>query len=213
VTREPAVYRGNPFQIEVGIVYGFGKPDEQIDLVRLANRVPLLYQSGACAVTEAVKDVDWKRYHMQQPGNNLPVGPMMLVVHMNSVWVPFVSESKEAIAPYPDIVKEMKLAIQDAGRKLSLYLSGKRRAGEQKRRLQIFERYAGEVAHSLFLLTNRNEKDISKKLKELIETRAKIRDEEFENMEEIDNNVAEAENKVKETQKQKTKSNGIEEEG
>jgi DNA topoisomerase-6 subunit B len=176
VTREPSVYSGNPFQIEVGIVYGIGKPDAQIEIFRLANRVPLMYQVGACAVTEAVKDVDWKRYGMQQTGSNVPSGPAIVLVHMASVWVPFISESKEAIAPYPEIVKEMKLAIQDAGRKLSLYLSGKRRVGEQKRRLQIFERYANEVAHAIALLTEKDHKEIDKKLKALIEKRSKIKD-------------------------------------
>lgn len=178
ITRDPAVYRGHPFQIEVGIVYGVGKQDRQAAIFRFANRVPLLYQAGACATTEAVRDVDWKRYGMQQPGNNLPVAPAIILIHMSSVWVPFVSESKEAIAPYPEIVKEMKLAIQDAGRKLSSYLSGKRRAGEQKRRLQIFERYAGEVADALSTLTEVKKKNIEKKLINLIEERIKIREEE-----------------------------------
>jgi DNA topoisomerase-6 subunit B len=192
ITRDPEVYRGNPFQIEVGIVYGMKeefkdrkgetnipKNDEQIEVIRFANRVPLLYQAGACAVTEAVKDVDWKRYSVQQSGSNMPTGPMILVVHMSSVWVPFISESKEAIAPYPEIVKEMKLAVQDSARKLSLYLSGKRRAGEQKRRLQIFDRYSREVADSLATLTEKDRKEIEKKLAELI--KSKIKSNEIQN--------------------------------
>ncbi|MEM7819565.1 MAG: DNA topoisomerase VI subunit B [Candidatus Aenigmatarchaeota archaeon] len=210
VTREPSVYRGNPFQIEVGIVYGVGKQDSQIEVFRFANRVPLMYQAGACAITEAVKDIDWKRYGLQQSGNNIPIGPMILVVHMASVWVPFISESKEAIAPYPEIVKEMKLALQDAGRKLLLYLSGKRRAGEQKRRLQIFERYAGEVAQSLSILTGRDKKDIEKKLKELIEIKAKIKDSEEEIITKDENSV-EVKNKKTENKKFETKKENKEE--
>ncbi|MBI2579471.1 MAG: DNA topoisomerase VI subunit B [Candidatus Aenigmarchaeota archaeon] len=179
LTRSPEVYRGNPFQIEVGIIYGGNmKTDEPIEIIRLANRVPLLYQAGACATTEAAKDTDWKRYGLQQSGSNLPSGPMILVIHMCSAWVPFISESKEAIAPYPDIVKEMKLAMQDAGRNLSRYLSGKRRAGEAKRRIQIFERYSGEVASSIALLTKKPEKEIEKKLKSMISQRTHIKDDE-----------------------------------
>lgn len=182
VTREPDVYRGMPFQIECGIIYGGDLPaDEQAELVRFANRVPLLYQAGACATTEAVKDVDWKRYGLQQPKNSLPSGPVIIVMHMCSVWVPFVSESKEAIAPYPEITKEIKLAMQDAARNLSRFLSGRRRAGSEKRRIQIFERYAGEVASSLALLTNKAEKDIEKRLRELIANRSKLK--EFEKTE------------------------------
>jgi DNA topoisomerase-6 subunit B len=191
VTREPSVYRGHPFQIEIGIVYGIEKQDNQVDVLRFANRVPLMYQAGACAITEAVKDIDWKRYGLQQSGNNLPLGPVTIIVHMCSVWVPFISESKEAIAPYPEIVKEMKLALQDCGRKLSLYLSGKRRAGEQKRRLQIFERYADEVANSLSTLADKDKKDIEKRLKELIDERIKIKEAEKE----IENKIEKNESK------------------
>ncbi|MBI4896070.1 MAG: DNA topoisomerase VI subunit B [Candidatus Aenigmarchaeota archaeon] len=173
VEREPTVYRGNPFKIEVGIVYGVGNADDTMTVLRFANRVPLLYQAGACGATEAVKATDWKRYGLSQSGENTPSGPVILVVHMASVWVPFISESKEAIAPYPDIVKEMKLALQDAGRELSRYLSGKRKAGEQTRRLQIFERYSGEVAEAIAILVNEKIDGIKKNLDILIKERMK----------------------------------------
>ncbi len=124
LTRPPEVYRGWPFQIEVGIAYGGSVTGAQ--LMRFANRVPLLYQSGDCAITKAASQVDWKRYGM--PGDKLPDAPIIIFVHMASVWVPFTSESKEAIANYPVIVKEIKLALQDCARKLSVYLSGVRKA-------------------------------------------------------------------------------------
>ncbi|MFH0949227.1 MAG: DNA topoisomerase VI subunit B [Candidatus Aenigmatarchaeota archaeon] len=204
VTREPSVYRGMPFQIEVGIVYGVKpvegqkvlttfKADEPVDVMRFANRVPLIYQAGACAITEAVKDVDWKRYGLHQSGSNIPVGPAIIAVHMCSVWVPFVSESKEAIAPYPDIVKEVKLCLQDAGRRLSSFLSGKRRAGDAKRRVQIFERYAPEVADSLAILSNADKKVVEKQLKDLVASRVHIKDEEGEETKEIDETKKEEE--------------------
>ncbi len=173
-TREPSVYRGNPFQIEIGLVYGNLPQDQQIEVVRLANRVPLLYQAGACATVEAAKDVDWKRYGMQQSTNNLPFGPLILIIHMCSTWVPFVSESKEAIAPYPDIVKEIKLGIQETSRELSRYISGKRRAGAEKRRLLIFERYASSVAEAVAKLTDGDEKKIENMLTGLITNRSKL---------------------------------------
>jgi len=182
VSREPEVYRGFPFMIEVGIVYGQkndeGKKENAVDLVRFANRVPLIYQQGACATVEAVKETDWKRYGLQQSGENIPSGPAKIIIHMCSVWVPFVSESKEAIAPYPDIVKEMKLALQDAGRQLSRYLSGKRKTGEQKRRLLIFERYSEAVAEALAKLTDKDKKDIEKNLKIMVKERVNMPDDE-----------------------------------
>ncbi len=184
ITRDPEVYRGFPFLIEVGIVYGVNgskKKDEEkdstIEVIRFANKVPLLYQQSACALTDSIKGVDWRRYNLSQSGNNLPSGPMKLVVHICSVWVPFVSESKEAVAGYPEIIKETKLAIQDAGRKLSSYLSGKRHAGEQKRRMQMFDRYSGEVSQALSILTEGKEKDIHKSLTDLVKSRIHIKEE------------------------------------
>ncbi len=170
IKRDPDVYRGFPFLVEVGIVYGGPdmKQDNAAELIRFANRVPLLYQQGACAITESVKEVDWKRYGLSQSNGSMPTGPVRLVVHVCSVWVPFVSESKEAVAPYPEIIKEVKLAVQDAGRQMYKYLSGKRRLGEAKRRLQIFERYSVEVAHALSILTGKNEKELERQLKELV---------------------------------------------
>ena len=175
-TRDPEVYRGFPFAIEVGIVYGGELPNETVQVQRFANRVPLLYQAGACATMEAVKDTDWKRYGVQQSSGALPVGPMILLIHMCGVWVPFASEAKEAIAPYPEIVKEIKLAIQDAGRELSRFLSGKRRRGEAHRRLLIFERYSTEVAEALSKLTKCAKGELEKTLKSMIAEKVQFSD-------------------------------------
>ncbi|MFT4326620.1 MAG: DNA topoisomerase VI subunit B, partial [Candidatus Woesearchaeota archaeon] len=125
-TRPPAVYRGNPFIVEAAIAYGGNQAgDGPINLMRFANRVPLLYQQGACAVNKAVCGTSWKNYSLQQSRGNLPIGPCTIAIHIASVWVPFTSESKEAIAHYPEILKEMKLAIQEVGRKLGSYLGKK----------------------------------------------------------------------------------------
>src|SRR3990167_1403700 len=134
-SRSPSVYRGMPFTIEIGISYsGEIEKDSQIRLIRLANRVPLLYQQGACAITEAVSEINWRPYSLQQSGNNLPVGPVVILVHIASVWVPFTSEAKDAVAHYPEIIKEIKLAVQDCGRELGRYLNRKHKSEESARK-------------------------------------------------------------------------------
>jgi DNA topoisomerase-6 subunit B len=154
VTREPKVYRGNPFQVEVGLAYGGNRPmDRTIDLYRMANRVPLLFQRGACGVTEAVTSTPWRNYEVQQSKGALPVAPMVLLVHIASVWVPFTSESKEAIAHYPEIIGEIRLALQECGRKLAAYLRKKKRAGYEAHRRNMFELYIEEIATALSHLT------------------------------------------------------------
>jgi DNA topoisomerase VI subunit B len=156
VTRPPKVYRGNPFQIEVGLAYGGSWPaDKTIELFRFANRVPLLFQRGACGITEGIVRTDWRNYLLSQPKGSLPVGPMALLVHIASVWVPFTSESKEAVAHYPDIMKEIQLAAQECGRKLAAFIRKRKALDYQAQRRSIFELYIEEVAAAIGKITGR----------------------------------------------------------
>jgi DNA topoisomerase VI subunit B len=219
-TRPPAVYRGNPFQIEVGLAYGgqaamqyvtkdllrelieesdartirqflihtfnglgndaadrimkeadLGtrqspsslKPKEverllsamkgvnisegqTMEVLRYANRVPLQFSPASCAVTQAVIATNWRSYQLSQSRGSLPKGPVTVMAHVASVWVPFTSESKEAIASYPEIQKELRLALQAVGRKLGMYLRRRLKVTQQGDRRQKFLRYLGEVA-------------------------------------------------------------------
>ncbi|MCA9292099.1 MAG: DNA topoisomerase VI subunit B [Phycisphaerales bacterium] len=146
-TRPPAVYRGNPFQIEVAIAYGGAlSGDDTARILRFANRVPLLYQQSACCSFKAAVETAWRNYNLSQPRNGAPAGPLVIMVHMASVWVPFTSESKEAIADYDEIRKEMKLAMQECGRKLGTYLRRRKKMRRESERRSVFERYIGEIS-------------------------------------------------------------------
>ncbi len=160
VTRPPAVYRGNPFQVEVALAHGGDLPaDELIEVFRFANRVPLQYQASACAVTKAVLSVDWRSYGMQMSKGALPAGPMVLMLHIASVWVPFTSESKEAIAHYPEIIKELRLALMEVGRRLGLHIRrGKREAAEAKKRGYI-DKFIPHIGIALKEILNLKEKE------------------------------------------------------
>jgi DNA topoisomerase-6 subunit B len=170
VSRPPAVYRGNPFVIEAGLAYGRGpeqaKADQQKQavplaegedqdgehelarVIRYANRVPLLYQQSACAIFKSVLDTTWRNYGVTQSRGALPAGPMVIFVHMASVWVPFTSESKEAIAEYDEIHKEITLALRECGRRLGAFLRRRERAYSEQSRRDIFELYIEEVVAS-----------------------------------------------------------------
>jgi len=121
-TRPSSVYSGHPFVVEAAIGYGGRLPPEgNAMILRFANRVPLMYQQGACAITECIANVNWKAYTISQQG--LPMGPVLILVHVASTNVPFTSESKDAIASIPEIEKEIVLALQDLGRELKTFLS------------------------------------------------------------------------------------------
>jgi DNA topoisomerase-6 subunit B len=181
VTRSPRVYRGNPFQVEVGLAYGGSwPPDKTIELFRFANRVPLLFQRGACGITEAIVRTDWRNYLLSQPKGSLPVGPMALLVHIASVWVPFTSESKEAVAHYPEILKEIQLAAQECGRKLASFIRKRKAADYQAQRRSIFELYIEEVAAAIGKITGRKPGPIKREFLQVAHkvTAAEIKEEE-----------------------------------
>lgn len=166
ITRPPSVYRGNPFVIECAVAFGNGLPqDEPVQVFRYANRVPLQYEQSACAVTKSIIDTTWRNYGLQQSRGALPLGPMVIMVHLASVWVPFTSESKEAIASYPEIIKEIKLALQECGRKLGIYIRKNIKAKEQREKANLLEKYIPEVASSLHNLTGESKNAIEDKLK------------------------------------------------
>ena len=178
VTRRPSVYRGNPFLVEVGLAYG-GEMlmDQPVTLYRYANRVPLQYQQGGCAITKAVIGTDWRGYQFQQPRGAMPVGPALLMVHIASVWVPFNSESKEAIAHYPEIIKEIRLALQECGRRVATHIRKQRRAADEAKKRAYIERYIPQLAiglEEILGLSERQTNQVTKKLEGVLERSRKL---------------------------------------
>ncbi|MFN7021379.1 MAG: DNA topoisomerase VI subunit B [Phycisphaerales bacterium] len=171
-SREAAVYRGRPFLIEAAIAFGGDLPTEDVSrVIRFANRVPLLFQQSACSSFKAVAETNWRNYDLQQPRGSVPVGPIVIMIHMASVWVPFTSESKEAIADYDEIRKEMKLALMECGRKLGAYLRKRLRMKREAERRDIFERYIGEIAKAVSAINGTD----AQRLYEALQTQARKR--------------------------------------
>ncbi|MBS0196034.1 MAG: DNA topoisomerase VI subunit B [Planctomycetes bacterium] len=160
-SRDAEVYRGRPFQIEAAIAFGGDLPaDDSARVIRFANRVPLLFQQSACSSFKAVTEMSWRNYNLQQPRSSLPAGPLVIMIHMASVWVPFTSESKEAIADYDEIRKEMKLALMECGRKLGTYLRKRQAMRRQGERRDIFERYIGEITKAIHEINGADQKKL-----------------------------------------------------
>ncbi|MEX0713111.1 MAG: DNA topoisomerase VI subunit B, partial [Pirellulales bacterium] len=240
-TRPPAVYRGNPFAIEVALAYGgastaqkvslealtelLGESDartlrqflvntfsglgpdaaekivkeaglglrvtparlktadvarlhaamrsvsldegQTMTLMRYANRVPLQFQQGACAITQSITGTNWRAYGLSQSRGSMPAGPVTIMVHMASVWVPFTSESKEAVAAYPEIQRELRLALQSVGRKLSMYLRRRLKVRQEGERRTLFMRYLGEVATAVSEINHVDRDALYEQLKEV----------------------------------------------
>jgi DNA topoisomerase VI subunit B len=163
VSRPPRVRGGCPFLVEVGLVYGGGlPPDQPVQLLRFANRVPLLFQQGACAITSAVEEVDWRRYGLdQRGGSGLPVGPCLLLVHVASTKVPFTSEAKEALASDPELDKELVLALQSAARQLKTHLSRRSRREYATEKFTIIQKILPQIAEKASALVDRPVPDLT----------------------------------------------------
>ncbi len=200
VTRKPAVYRGNPFVIEAAIAYG--KPEKtdrdketpgeskvskrsrddedqspQAKLIRFANRVPLQYQQGACVTSKAVTGMNWRGYGLNQPKGSMPVGDLTVVIHMGSVWVPFTSESKEAIASYPEILKEIRLALQECGRKLGSHIRKHTRMKQELKKRSYIQKYIpaiGEALQDILTLNEKQTESVCEDLKDVLERSRKM---------------------------------------
>jgi DNA topoisomerase-6 subunit B len=136
-----------------------------MEIMRFANRVPLLFDAGGCGLTKAVQTIEWKRYGLQEDL------PLTVIVNFTSIHVPYTGAGKQAVVDNEDIIKEIRLALMDAGRKLGTYVSGRRRKAESEARLKELMRYVDPVAEALHGLTDTAITKLKKELKELIEAK------------------------------------------
>ena len=181
-TRRPSVYRGGiPFQVEVAIAYGgkAGRRTEEgrrMEIMRFANKTPLLFDAGACAINQAIKSIDWKRYNVSDPES----APLTVLVNIVSPHVPYTSTGKQAVADDPDIMAEIKLAVMEVARDLKRHLAGIAREREKHKRRNVFARYIPEVSEALSRITGKPKESISKTLEEIMLRRLKLVEEEAE---------------------------------
>jgi DNA topoisomerase-6 subunit B len=160
--RPVAVYSGNPFLVEVGLGYG-GELDREgrVEILRFANRVPLVYQQGACAITHATERIPWKNYSLNQPGGDgIPTGPAVLLVHVASTKIPFTSESKDAIADLPEILCEVELGLKETARKLRRYLSRQSALSVRREKEEIIRKILPRIAQKLSDILGQDKPDI-----------------------------------------------------
>ncbi|UCG69236.1 MAG: DNA topoisomerase VI subunit B [Thermoplasmata archaeon] len=163
VTREPSVYSGNPFQVEVGIVHGGDlTSDGQVKILRFANRVPLLYQQGGCTSTAAIENVDWRRYGLEQRGGKgIPFGPAIILVHVASTKIPFTSEAKEAIADIPEIREEIERALRACARRLQIHIKKKVRKKKTREKFDIVQIILPKIAEKSAKIVGKPEPNLA----------------------------------------------------
>ncbi len=182
LTRKPTVYAGGyPFQVEIAIAYGGGagkKVGDQtsMDIMRFANRVPLLFDTGNCALTKAVQTVDWKRYDIKDPST----APVTVFVNFISVHIPYTGAGKQAIADEEEVLEEIRLALMQTGRKAGIYIAHKRREAENQQKRLMFYKYIPEICRALSTITKANEEGLKKNMEKMVLEKLKIEDQKDE---------------------------------
>ena len=157
-TRDASVHGGDPFIVEAGIAYGGDIEHDQAQVMRFANRVPLVYQRGACATTDVVKSINWRNYGLNQPGGSgIPTDAVVVMVHIASTNVPFTSESKDAVANIPEIESEIELAIREAARDLKSYLNKRRSMQKRRKKENKLATILPEMAQKLSEVTDNDD--------------------------------------------------------
>ena len=163
VTRDPTVSQGNPFQIEVGLVFGGDLSSEgPIEILRFANRVPLMYQQGGCLLTKALEAVNWKSYGLEQPGGSgIPKGPAAVLVHLASTNVQFTSEAKEAVSYNEEVFDEVRKAMLEVGRGLKNHLKKSSERKKAKEKFELVNIILPEISKKSSELVGREEPDLA----------------------------------------------------
>ena len=163
VTRETRVTQGNPFQIEVGLVFGGDLvSDSPIEILRFANRVPLMYQQGGCLLTKAVESVDWKRYGLDQPGGRgLPKGPAAVLIHLASTNVQFTSEAKEAVAVNEEVLGEVRRALMEVGKGLKNHLKKSSQRKKAQEKFELINVILPEISQKTSQILGREEPNLA----------------------------------------------------
>lgn len=155
VTRKPRICDFKPVVVEVALARFKNRNlemDSQVTLLRFANRVPLQFDKSGCAITWAIESVNWKAYGLGQPKDSLPVGPYIFAVSVVSPFIKFKNASKETIDASEDLVAEIRLALIQAGQKLSRFIRKEVKEADLERKLAHIEQFGPILVEKLAVL-------------------------------------------------------------
>lgn len=160
VTRKPCICDFKPVVVEVALARFKDRnqqSDTPVQLLRFANRVPLQFDKSGCAITWAIESVNWKSYGLQQPKDSLPLGPYIFAVSIVSPFIKFKNASKETIDASDELVAEIRLALIQAGQKLSRHIKKETKEADLERKLAHIEQFGPILVEGLARLVNAND--------------------------------------------------------
>ncbi len=191
-TRPPTSGKGLAYVVEASMAYcndpkKLDTPKRSRDVLsRFVNRTPKLRDSADCAITKAVQSVNWKNYKLDTYDNNLPKGPIKLIVNVSGPYVHlmFKSQSKNALAEDEDLLKEIKFCLEAIGRRLRVYLNRKANIRKSEKRSGLIEKYIPIFVQSAYNIVSQgdgkykgkiSEKELEKLMKDAIGVKVPIK--------------------------------------
>ncbi len=144
VSRKPAICDFKPVLVETAIARLLDRKseDDQVMLLRFANRVPLQFDKSACAMTHAAESVNWRAYGLNQPKDSLPLGPYIIAVSVVSPFIKFKNASKETVDASDELVEEIRRTLIQAGQRLSKHIRRETKEADLEKKRQHIEMFA-----------------------------------------------------------------------
>ncbi|MFX1563949.1 MAG: DNA topoisomerase VI subunit B, partial [Promethearchaeota archaeon] len=171
ISRPPTSSKGLAFAVEVAAVYDpkLASQSGVGVLYRFVNRTPKLRDNSDCAIWKAAASVNWRNYRIEVASNGLPMGSVRLFANVVGPFVHliFKAQSKQALAEDDILMRELKLAFEDVGRKLRHHIVRVMAHRERERRADVLLRYARLVAKSLINIESSDPKISKEQLAKL----------------------------------------------
>ncbi len=160
VARKPTICDFKPVVVEVAIArfINRGAEEDQVQLLRFANRVPLQFDKAGCAITKAVESVNWRAYGLGQSKNTLPMGPYVFAVSVTSPFIKFKNASKETVDASDDLVEEIRRTLMQTGQKLSKHINRENKAADLERKIKHIEKFGPILVNGLAAIVGANDK-------------------------------------------------------
>lgn len=158
VSRKPTICDFKPVLVEVAIARRKNTTSDETDapvqILRFANRVPLQFDKGSCAIVKAIESVNWKTYGLAQPKRALPQGPYIFAVSLVSPFIKFKNASKETVDASDELVEELRLALIQCGQRLGAHIRRESKMADVERKMQHIELFAPILVKSLCRITS-----------------------------------------------------------
>lgn len=158
VSRKPTICDFKPVLVEVAIArrknFSSDDQDAPVQILRFANRVPLQFDKGACAIVKAIESVNWKTYGLAQPKRALPQGPYIFAISLVSPFIKFKNASKETVDASDELVEELRLALIQCGQRLGAHIRRESKMADVERKMQHIQLFAPILVKGLCRITN-----------------------------------------------------------